>query len=325
MEKRRSLLALLAALLVTLGLGQSARAQQWPQRPVRIVVPYAAGGNTDTIARIISERLSDTFGRQFVVENKPGAAGAIAADAVARSPADGYTLLMATLGEIAIVPAVTKTPYDPSKDFVPISNIGTNPFVLVVHPGIPATTVAELVAYARRQPEKMTYVAIGAGSLIHLSTAMFLKQAGLEMTPVMYKGGTAPLSDVIAGHVNMFLANLSVVLPHATSGAVRLLAVTSDKRAPQIPNVPTFAEAGYPATKSLLWTGLMAPAGTPKEIVEQIAREVKLAVRDAKIAERLVIVGVEPLGSSPQEFAAMIAADIPFWSEAARTAGVQGQ
>jgi tripartite-type tricarboxylate transporter receptor subunit TctC len=197
--------------------------------------------------------------------------------------------------------------------------------VLVLHPGIPANTVAELVDYARRQPEKLTYVAIGAGSLIHLSTVLFLKQAGLEMTPVMYKGGTGPLSDVIAGHVSLFLANLSVVLPHATSGAVRLLAVTSEKRVPQIPDVPTFAEAGYPATKSLLWTGLMAPAGTPAEIVDRLAREVRLAVNDKKIADRLSGVGVNPVGSSPDEFAAMIAADIPFWLEAAKTAGVQAQ
>jgi tripartite-type tricarboxylate transporter receptor subunit TctC len=167
MKAQMLLLACLTA-LVTSGLSESAQAQPWPQRPVRIVVPYAAGGNTDTIARIIAERLGDMLGRQFVVENKPGAAGAIAADAVARSPADGYTLLMATLGEIAIVPSVTRTPYDPRKDFAPISNIGSNPFVLVVHSGIPANTVAEFVDYARRQPEKLTYVAIGAGSLIHL-------------------------------------------------------------------------------------------------------------------------------------------------------------
>src|SRR3979490_747857 len=197
----RKLSLALSALLIALGLAGPAPAQGWPQRPVRIVVPYGAGGNTDTIARIIAERLGEVFGRQFVVENRPGAAGAIAADAVARAPADGYTLLMATLGEIAIVPAVTKTSYDPAKDFVPISNIGTNPVVLVVPPGIPANTVAEFVDYARRQPEKLTYVAIGAGSLIHLSTVLFLKQAGLEMGPGMYKGGPAHCAWSAAGRV----------------------------------------------------------------------------------------------------------------------------
>jgi len=322
MNTRRLSLAL-SALLIALGLAGPTHAQGWPQRPVRIVVPYGAGGNTDTIARIIAERLGEVFGRQFVVENRPGAAGAIAADAVARAPADGYTLLMATLGEIAIVPAVTKTSYDPAKDFVPISNIGTNPLVLVVHPGIPANTVAEFVDYARRQPEKLTYVAIGAGSLIHLSTVLFLKQAGLEMVPVMYKGGTAPLADVVAGHVNVFFANLSIVLPQATSGAVRLLGVTSEKRAPQLPNVPSLAESGFPGFKVLLWTGLMAPAGTPREIVDRIAKEVSLAVKDPKIAERLVSNGIDPLGSTPAAFAATIAADIPFWSETAKAAGVQ--
>jgi tripartite-type tricarboxylate transporter receptor subunit TctC len=287
------------------------------------MVAYAAGGNTDIIARIIAQRLGEVFGHQFVVENRPGAAGAIAADAVARSPADGYTLFMASLGEIAIVPAVTKTSYDPLKDFAPISNIGTNPFVLVVHPSIPANNVAEFVNFARASPDQLSYSVAGLGSLSHLSMVLFQKRAGLDMIPVMYRGGTAPLTDVIAGHVKIFFANLSVVVPYATSGALRLLAVTSEKRATQIPNVPTFIESGFPGFKTLLWTGLMAPAGTPKEIIDRIAKEVALAVRDPKIVERLVSVGVDPLGNSPQEFAATIAADIGLWTEAAKIAGVQ--
>jgi tripartite-type tricarboxylate transporter receptor subunit TctC len=313
----------LVAVLTGVASAQPAQSQAWPQRPVRIMVAYAAGGNTDIIARIIAQRLGEVFGHQFVVENRPGAAGAIAADAVARSPADGYTLFMASLGEIAIVPAVTKTSYDPLKDFAPISNIGTNPFVLVVHPSIPANNVAEFVNFARASPDQLSYSVAGLGSLSHLSMVLFQKRAGLDMIPVMYRGGTAPLTDVIAGHVKIFFANLSVVVPYATSGALRLLAVTSEKRATQIPNVPTFIESGFPGFKTLLWTGLMAPAGTPKEIIDRIAKEVALAVRDPKIVERLVSVGVDPLGNSPQEFAATIAADIGLWTEAAKIAGVQ--
>jgi tripartite-type tricarboxylate transporter receptor subunit TctC len=313
----------LVAVLTGVASAQPAQSQAWPQRPVRIMVAYAAGGNTDIIARIIAQRLGEVFGHQFVVENRPGAAGAIAADAVARSPADGYTLFMASLGEIAIVPAVTKTSYNPLKDFAPISNIGTNPFVLVVHPSIPANNVAEFVNFARASPDQLSYSVAGLGSLSHLSMVLFQKRAGLDMIPVMYRGGTAPLTDVIAGHVKIFFANLSVVVPYATSGALRLLAVTSEKRATQIPNVPTFIESGFPGFKTLLWTGLMAPAGTPKEIIDRIAKEVALAVRDPKIVERLVSVGVDPLGNSPQEFAATIAADIGLWTEAAKIAGVQ--
>jgi tripartite-type tricarboxylate transporter receptor subunit TctC len=318
----RRLLALVT-ILAGVASAQPAQSQAWPQRPVRIIVAYAAGGNTDIIARIIAQRLGEAFGHPFVVENRPGAAGAIAAEAVARAPADGYTLFMASLGEIAIVPTVTKTSYDPLKDFAPISNIGTNPFVLVTHPSIPANTIAQFVDYARASPDKLSYSVAGLGSLSHLSMVLFQKRAGLDMIPVMYRGGTAPLTDVIAGHVKIFFANLSVVAPHATSGALRLLAVTSEKRAVQIPNVPTFIESGFPGFKTLLWTGLMAPAGTPKDIIDRIAKEVSRAVKDPNVAERLTSNGVDPLGNSPEEFASMIAADIALWAEAVKIAGVQ--
>jgi len=311
------------AIIAAVAWVQPGRSQSWPHNPVRIIVPFATGGNTDIIARIIAQRLGEQFSQQFVVDNRPGAAGALAAEVVARAPADGSTLLMATLGQIALAPVLNKTSYDPAKDFVPISNIGTNPLVLVVHPSIPADNVAEFIAYVRRQPDKLPYVASGVGSLTHLSMVLFLQRAGIEMTPVMYKGGAAPLTDVIAGHVKAYFANLSVVVPHATSGAVRLLAVSSEKRAPQLPEVPTMIESGFPGFKTLLWTGLMAPARTPKEIVDRLAKAVADAVRDPKIAERLMNNGIDPLGSSPEEFAATIAADIVLWAEAIKIAGVQ--
>jgi tripartite-type tricarboxylate transporter receptor subunit TctC len=324
MRVRNAFLAIFVILAAAGGLSQPARSQGWPQKPVRIIVPFAPGGNTDGIARIVAARFGDVFGQQFIVENRPGAGGALAAEAVARSPADGYTLFLTSVSMLAVLPAMTKTSYDPVKDFAPISNIGTNPLVLITHPSLPVKTVAEFVDYVRTQPRQLSYVASSLGSLAHLSMAMFLKRAGLEMVPVSYRGGgAAPLTDVIAGHVPVYFPPLSDVLPHRTSGALRLLAVSSEKRIPQIPDIPTLSESGFPGFKSVTWNGLLAPAGTPTEIRDRIAQEVARAVQDPKFVERLASFGVDPLGNSPEEFAAMIAADIVFWAEAVKIAGVQ--
>jgi tripartite-type tricarboxylate transporter receptor subunit TctC len=268
--------------------------------------------------------LGETFGLQFVVENRVGAAGALAAEAVARAPADGHTLFMATLPQIAILPAMTKTSYDPLKDFSPISIVGTNPYVLVVHPNLPVKTVAEFVGYARSHPNSLNYAAAGVGSLTHLAAVLFLNRAGLDMIPVMYKGGgAAAVADLVAGHVQVYFTNLSDVVQHAASGAIRPLAVSSETRAAQIPDVPTFIESGFPGFTIISWVGLMAPAGTSKEIVERIAGEISRAAKDPKFAERLAGNGVDPLGNSPQEFASQISADISLWEEAIKIAGAQ--
>jgi tripartite-type tricarboxylate transporter receptor subunit TctC len=302
---------------------ETAQTDKWPQRPVVVVVPFAAGGNTDGIARMTAQRLGDAFGQQFVVENRGGAGGATAADAVARAEPDGYTLLMAALPVIAIVPAMNKVRYN-SKDFAPISNIGTNPFVLVINKDVPANNLAEFIAYARARPNMLSYGSAGAGSLNHLSMALFLKMTGLEMIHVGYKGNGPALADVIAGHIPAIFSNLSDALPHAAGGAVRLLAVSSGKRVPQIPDVPTVAESGYPQFKTLTWNGLMAPAGTPRAIVDKISGEIARAVKDPTFVERLSRYGVDPLGDTPEAFAAMIASDIALWSEAVNVAGVKG-
>lgn len=286
-------------------------------------MPFGAGGNTDIIARIVAQDLAEAFRQPFLVENRAGASGVLATDAVARAPADGYTLLMATQPQIAIVPAMTKTTYDPVRDFVPISNIGTNPFVLIVRPDLPVNTVAEFTDYVRRNPNKLTYVAAGVGSLTHLSMLLFLRRAGLVMSPVMYKGGPAGLNDVIGGRVDAYFASVSIVAPHAGTGDLKLLAVTGDMRARQIPQVPTLAESGFPGFKILLWTGLFAPAGTAPEIVERIAGEVGRMTKDPAIAGRLTANGVDPLGDMPKQFAAMIGQDIAFWSDALDTVGLR--
>jgi tripartite-type tricarboxylate transporter receptor subunit TctC len=309
------------ALLAGVGVVQPAFPLDWPQKPVRVLVPFGAGGSSDTITRFIAQRLGERFGQQFVVENRPGAAGVVAAEALMRAPADGYTLMMGNRSQLTIAPAVAKTPYDPVKDFAPISIVGTNPFVLVVHPSIPADNLADFVAYVRKQPQKLPYAASGAGSLSHLGMALFLKRAGIELTAVTYKGGAQPLADVIAGHVPIYLANLSAAVPHATSGTLRLLAVSGEKRTPQIPNVPTFIEAGFPGFTTYTWQGLVAPAGTPKEIIDKIAQEVARVVKDPKILEHLAADGYDALGNTPDEFAAMISADVALWAEAVKLVG----
>lgn len=316
----RMLLASLAIFAIS-GLSHPAQSQDWPQRPVKIVVPFAPGGNADGMARMVAQRFNDVFNQQFVVENRTGAGGAIAVEGVARSPADGLTLLWGVQPQIVILPAMTKVPYDPVKDLAPISVLGTNPFVLVVNGKLPVKTVPEFVTYVRAQPGKPSYGSSGLGSVAQLAMALFLKRANLEMTAVHYRGNAPALADVIAGHVPAMFSSLADALPHAASGAVRLLAVSGAKRASQIPDVPSIAETGYPGYNVVTWNGLMAPAGTPKPIVDKIAAEMARAVKDAKFAERLIAYGVDPLGNSPAEFTQLIAAEIPLWIEAVNLAG----
>lgn len=321
MTTRRLLLASFAALAALAA--TPAQSQNWPEKPVTIIVPFAAGGNTDGIARMVAQRLSEALGQQFVIENKGGAGGALAADQVARAQPDGYTMFVTAVSVLAIVPKMMKVKFDPQKDFEPISNIATNPFVLVVNKDLPVKSVKEFVAHVKGK--NMSYASAGQGSLAHLSMALFLKEAGIEMTHIPYKGNAPALSDVIAGHVPAMFSNLSDALPHAAGGNVRLIAVSGDKRAPQVPDVPTVAESGYPKYKTLTWNGLMAPAGTPKVIIEKVAREVAAAVKDPKFAEKLASYGVDPLGNTPDEFRKMIAADIVTWAEALKAAGIEQQ
>jgi tripartite-type tricarboxylate transporter receptor subunit TctC len=320
MPIRHALLAALTLLAVV-----PAHAQDWPQRPVKIIVPFAPGGNADGMARIIGQRLGEVFGQQFVVENRTGAGGTIAVDSVVRSPADGYTLLWGVQPQIVIIPHMQKVNYDPVKDLAPISVLATNPFVLVVNSKLPVKSVAEFVSYVKAQPGKLSYGSSGVGSVAQLAMALFLKRANIEMTPAHYRGNAPALTDVVAGHIPAMFSTLADALPHATSGAIRLLAVSGDKRAPQVPDVPPVGEAGYPGYKVITWNGLMAPAQTPKPIIERTAAEVARAVKDKGFAERLTKFGVDPLGNNPSEFAELIAAELPLWAEAVAIAGVKPQ
>jgi tripartite-type tricarboxylate transporter receptor subunit TctC len=303
--------------------GAQGQAELWPQRPVRIIGPYAAGGNSDGMARLVAQRLGEAFGQSFVVENRVGANGAIATEAVARSPADGYTLLWAATPPLTINPALTKVSYDPVKDFAPISAVAVNAFVLVVNKDFPPKTVAEFIAYVRAQPNKLAYAEGSAGSLTHLTMALFLKRAGLQMSNVSYRGNAPALTDVVAGHLPAMFSNISDAMPQAAAGSVRLLAVSSKERAPQLPDVPTVAESGFPDFNVLTWNGLMAPAGTPRDIVDKIAAEIGRAVKDRQFAARLEQYGADPLGNTPVEFSAMVAADTLLWADTIQSLGLK--
>ena len=299
------------------------QAQTWPERPVKLLVPFAAGGNIDVTGRLMAARLSETLGQQFVVENRVGGGGIIATEAVARAPADGYTLLWASTNVIAIVPATTKVPYDPVKDFAPVSALGASPQVLLVNAKVPAKTVPEFVAYAKLQPAPLAYGGGGGpGSASNLIMALFLQRADLKMTSVAYRGTAPALTDLIAGHIPTTFVPISEAHAQATNPNMRMLAVSSGKRSPRLPDLPSIAES-YPGYHAVSWTGMLAPAGTPKTVVDKIAAEMVRAVNDPKFAEQLRNRGIEPLAEGPEKFAAMIASEIPIWAKAVKIAGVK--
>ena len=314
--------SVILAACTAFGANAQGQAQTWPSRTVKIVVPYAAGGNSDVMARVVAQRLTEHFGQTFIVENRVGANGALAADTVARSAMDGYTLLWAVTPPITIAPAMAKLNHDPIKDFAPISAVAINGFVLVVHRDFPPKTLAEFIAYVKAQKEKMSYAEGTAGSVTHLAMALFAKRAGIDMTNVSYRGNAPAMNDVIAGHLQTMFSNVSDALPHAASGAIRMLAVSTAKRDAQAPNIPTVAESGFPGFNVVTWNGLVAPANTPREIVDKVAGEIARAVKDPQFAGRLKAAGADPLGNTPDEFAALIKADTATWADAVAVTGL---
>lgn len=312
---------LIASLSVLLLAPLSAIAQQWPQRPVRIVVPYAAGGNTDTIARLTAQRLSETLGQQFIVENRGGAGGAIAADFVAKSAPDGYTLCVCALSQLAPVPLTQQVPYDPLKDFTPISNIGANGFVITVSTTVPAKTLQEFITYVKANPNKLNYGSGGMGSLTHLAAALFVQRVGIDMTHVPYKGGAPALTDTIAGQVQMYAASPSEVLGLTNSDRVRLLGISSLQPISQLPNVPAIAQF-YPGFQALTWNGMIGPANMPREIVNALSREIMKALKDPAFVEKLQKAGVEPMLTTPEEFTKEIQDEYKMWAEVITKAGI---
>jgi len=297
----------------------------WPQKPLRVVVPFPPGGVTDSIARITADWLTQRLGQPVVAENRPGASGAIAADLVARADPDGYTLFSAATPQLAIVPHVQKIGYDPIKDFAPISIVGTNPFALGCNEKVPAQTLAQFVDYVKARPGQVNFASPGTGSVGHLTMALFLARANLKMEAVLYKGGGPAIADVIAGHVHCYFGNLNEIIPHAGTGRLKVYAVSGEKRAPQLPDVPTVAEQGYHGFRTLTWNGYVAPGGTPREIVERVAREIAAACRDAGFVGRLAKIGVDAVCSTPEEFSKAVREDLQTWREAVQAAGIKPQ
>ncbi|HUQ76192.1 MAG TPA: tripartite tricarboxylate transporter substrate binding protein [Burkholderiales bacterium] len=310
-------------LLVALLFPLCAAAQSWPQKPIKVVVPFPPGGVTDAIARITAEWLTHRLGQPVVPDNRPGASGAIAAELVARAEPDGYTLLSAATPQLAVVPYVQKINYDPVKDFAPISIVGTNNFALGCNDKTPVRTLTELVDYAKARPGQLNFASPGSGSVGHLTMSLFLARAGLKMEAVLYKGGGPAMVDVVAGHVNCYFGNYNELLPHAGTGRVRLLATSGEKRAGALPDVPTIAEQGYPGFRTATWNGYVAPAGTPRDIIERISREIAAGCKDATFVARLDKIGVDPFCSTPAQFEQAIRDDLRLWKDAVQAAGIK--
>jgi tripartite-type tricarboxylate transporter receptor subunit TctC len=294
-----------AAAVAAFGRTSSAFAQQsssqpWPQRPVKVVVAFAPGGNSDSIARIACQRLGEALGHTFVIENRPGGGGTIGAEAVARAAPDGYTLFAAATPQMSITPWLQKVPYDPVRDFAAISNVGSNPFVLSVNAKLPIKSVAEFIAYVRERPGKVTFGSGGVGTLNHLSMTPFAKLAGIDITHVPYKGGGPAMADLVAGHINAMFANLSDALGQAGAGTIRLLAVSSEKRAKQLPDVPTVIESGFPTFKTTTWNGLVAPVGTPRAIITTVAMSSRVRPRTRNMSSASPTSGSTPSAIRPK-------------------------
>ncbi len=306
-------------------IGPSAEAQSsYPNRPVRLVVPFPAGGTTDILARAVAQKLSETLGQQVIVDNRPGAGGNIGSELVARSAPDGYTLLMGTVGTHAInVSLYPKLPYDPVKDFTPIVLVAGVPNVLVVNPSLPARSVAELIAYAKANHGKLNFASSGSGTSIHLSGELFKVLTGVQMTHVPYKGSAPALTDLVGGQVQLMFDNLPSSLAFIKAGKLRALAVTSKTRAAALPDVPTMVEAGVPDFEASSWFGILAPAGTPRDIVVRINAEVArwLATPDAR--EKLAGQGAIAAGGAPEDFARHIASESAKWAKVVKASGAK--
>jgi tripartite-type tricarboxylate transporter receptor subunit TctC len=302
----------------------AALAQTYPTKPVRLVVPFPAGGNADIFARVLSQKLAETWSHGVVVDNRAGAAGIIGTQFVAKAPADGYTLLMGTTGTHTTNPAVyEKLPYDPLKDFAPVSNFADSPFLLVVHPSVPAQSLKQLIAFARARPGQLHYASFGTGSSAHLAGEMLRTAARIEIVHVPYKGGPPALADVVGGHVALMFNSLPAVIPQVRAGRLRAIALAAAKRAPSVPEMPTFAEAGIPDLEAGSWYGVLAPAGTPKDVVTRLHSEIVRILALPDVKQRLAAEGAVAIGNTPEQFAEQLRRDTARWAKVARDANVK--
>jgi tripartite-type tricarboxylate transporter receptor subunit TctC len=319
----RALLRALVAVLSTV-LASAALAQAYPAKPVRLVVPYAAGGTADLLARAIAQKMGAALGQQVVIENRTGAGGGIGADAVAKSKPDGYTILMGTIASHAINPNLYRAlPYDAEKDFAPIALVATMPNLLVVNPAVPAKTVRELIALAKSKPGELAFASAGSGTTQHLSGEIFKKMAGVDLLHIPYKGNAPAVTDLVGGQVQLMFDNIPISLQQVRAGKLRALAVTGPKRSPVLPEVPTVAEAALPGYAVTSWFAVFAPAGTPPSIVSVLNREINKALSDPGLRRQLADQGIEPAGGTPAQLAAHVRAEIARWSKVVAESGAR--
>ena len=302
--------------------GQSA--QTYPNKPIRIVVPYAPGGTTSILTRAVGQKLTDAWGQSIIVDNRGGAAGGIGTEAVARAAPDGYTLLLGTVGTFGINSAVyTKLSYDPVKDFAPVGMLATSANMLLVHPSVPVTSVKELIALAKSKPNSLNYGSSGSGSTSHLSGEMFKSMAGINMTHVPYKGGAPMMADLLGGQLEVMFDQVPAVLPHVKSGRARALAVTTAQRSAAAPDVPTMAEAGVPGYEMAVWYGLLAPAATPRDIVAKLNAELAKVLNQPDFKQQMLAQGAELMPSTAEQLAEIIRDDLVKYARVAKEAGAK--
>ena len=314
---------LLLAVMLGAGVAGAVLAQNYPARPIRMIIPFSPGGATDVPGRILAQKLSEAFGHQVVVDNRPGAGSTIGTDLAAKAQPDGHTLLMTATPFASSAGLYRNLPYHPLEDFSPVIQFGSAPNVLVVHPSLPANSVRELIALAKSQPGKIDYASSGNGSAQHLFGALFLSMAGISMTHIPYKGSGPATADLLGGQVKVGFPGIAIVIPHHRVGRLRALAVTSAKCSPQLPDVPSIAEAGVPGYDATLWLGIAAPKGTPRAIVSRLNQEIAKALQFPEVREAFQNAGTDPVMTTPEEFGAFVKAEVEKWGRVIREAGVQ--
>ncbi|MBC7803791.1 MAG: tripartite tricarboxylate transporter substrate binding protein [Candidatus Parcubacteria bacterium] len=311
-------------LLMALAAPFCVTAQVWPAKPVKVIVPYPPGGSTDILARVLAEKISPSLGQPMVVENRAGATGVIGAEAVAKSPADGYTLLMGVNGPITIAPAIrSNLPYEPLKDFAPVILIADAPKLLVINPSIPANTLQEFLVWAKAQPKPINFASAGVGATGHLASEMLKQRGGFQGNHIPYKGGGPAITDVIAGHVQYMFEVMPQLLPHVQAGRLKALGISSTERSKALPSLPTIAEQGLPGFQSSTWFGILAPAGTPTAVLARLNSEFSKALSDADMAKRLADLGASWTPNSPAEYLRFLRADLDKWREVVAKSGAR--
>jgi tripartite-type tricarboxylate transporter receptor subunit TctC len=298
---------------------------EYPERPIRLLVPFAAGGAVDIVARVMTAKMAEDLGRTFAIENKPGAGGIVATDAVAKSTPDGYTLLVTTPSHTINAALQTSLPYDTERDLVPISILAEVPEVLVSHPAAPFTTFAEFVAYAKQHPGKLDYASAGIGTLPHVTMELLLRRVGVQVTHIPYRGAAPAMTDLLSGVVQLKLDTYATSHEQVVAGGLRMLGIAGSHRSQLMPDTPTIAELGLPGYEGILWIGLMAPAGTPQAVIDRLAAASDNAAHAPDIVERLQRDGIDPVGGTPAQFGALIARELPQWRELAKAANINLQ